>query len=154
MIMNASLNAKTGDNFAIVDVGSFSQLDQYTFTAKGTPLKAKGKVFLKEALGLTSAEISFNKLPCGGSIPFYHKHRLNEEIYLFIGGKGEFQVDGEIFPVAEGTVVRVNPEGERCFRNTSETEDLSWIVIQSRKDSLPDQTIEDGFMVDKKVSWG
>ena len=154
MIMNASLSAKTGDNFAVVDVGSFSQLDQYTFKAKGTPLRAKGKVFLKEALGLTSAEISFNKLSPGSSIPFYHKHRLNEEIYLFIGGEGEFQVDGETFPVVEGTVVRVNPEGERCFRNISKTEDLSWIVIQSRKDSLPDQTIEDGFKVEKKVNWG
>ena len=153
-MMNASLSAKTGDNFAVVDVGNFSELYQYTFRAEGTPLKAKGKVFLKEALGLTSAEISLNKLSPDSSIPFYHKHRLNEEIYLFIGGEGEFQVDGEIFPVAEGTVVKVNPEGERCFRNISETEDLSWIVIQSRKDSLPDKTIEDGFKVDKKVSWG
>ncbi|MDZ7957914.1 MAG: cupin domain-containing protein [Aulosira sp. DedQUE10] len=72
---------------------------------------------------------------------------------VVIRGKGEFQVDDCVFPVGEGTVVRVDPEGERCLQNTSDTEDLCWIVIQSRVGSYPDNTIEDGFGVYKKVSW-
>ncbi|MBG1267081.1 cupin domain-containing protein [Nostoc sp. WHI] len=145
--------AKTGQNFAVTDLGRFSQLRQFIFEAPEVPIKLEGKVFLKQILDLSSAEISFNNLPPKTSVPFYHKHRLNEEIYVFVQGKGEFQVDDCVFPVGEGTVVRVDPEGERCMRNTSNTEDLCWIVIQSRVGSYPDHTIQDGFGVQKRVSW-
>jgi mannose-6-phosphate isomerase-like protein (cupin superfamily) len=144
---------KTGQNFAVADLGLFSKLRQFTFESSETPLKLEGKVFLKQILNLSSAEVSFNNLPPNKSVLFYHKHRLNEEIYIFVRGNGEFQVDDRVFSVGEGTVVRVDPEGERCMRNTSDTEDLCWIVIQSRAGSYPDHTIQDGFGVQKKVSW-
>jgi mannose-6-phosphate isomerase-like protein (cupin superfamily) len=145
--------AKTGQNFAVVDLGKFSDLHQYIFEAEEHSIKLEGKVFLKQLLNLTSAEISLNTLQPLKSIPFYHKHRLNEEIYIFIHGRGEFQVDDRVFPVCEGTVVRVDSEGERCLRNTSDGEQLNWIVIQSRAGSYRDRTIEDGYGVQKRVSW-
>jgi mannose-6-phosphate isomerase-like protein (cupin superfamily) len=145
--------ARTGQNFAVTDLGLLSELRQFTFETSEVPIKVEGKVFLKQILDLSSAEISLNNLPPKTSVPFYHKHRLNEEIYLFIRGKGEFQVDDCVFPVGEGTVVRVDPAGERCLRNTSDTEDLCWIVIQSRVGSYQDHTIQDGFGVHKRVSW-
>lgn len=145
--------ARTGQNFAVADLGLFSELRQFTFETSEFPIKVEGKIFLKEILNLSSAEISFNNLPTKTSIPFYHKHRLNEEIYIFVRGKGEFQVDNCVFPVNEGTVVRVDPEGERCLRNTSDNEDLCWITIQSRAGSYTDHTIQDGVGVQKRVSW-
>ncbi len=145
--------AKTGKNFAVVDLGSFSDLHQFIFDTQESPIKWEGKIFLKQLLNLTSAEISLNTLQPLKSIPFYHKHRLNEEIYIFIRGEGEFQVDDYVFPVCEGTVVRVDCEGERCFRNISDAQELCWIVIQSRTDSYPDHTIQDGYGVHKQVSW-
>jgi mannose-6-phosphate isomerase-like protein (cupin superfamily) len=148
-----SPNVKTGQNFAVADLGLFSKLRQFTFEASDAPLKLEGKVFLKQILNLSSAEVSFNNLPPNKSVLFYHKHRLNEEIYVFVRGNGEFQVDDRVFSVGEGTVVRVDPEGERCMRNTSDTEDLCWIVIQSRAGSYSDHTIQDGFCVQKKVNW-
>ncbi|MDJ0736028.1 MAG: cupin domain-containing protein [Nostocaceae cyanobacterium] len=148
-----SITSKAGTNFAVAELGLFSQLDQFTFEAPGKSLKAKGKVFLKEILSLTGAEISLNNLPANTSIPFYHKHQLNEEIYIFVRGTGEFQVDDCVFPVKEGTVVRVDPEGERCLRNTSDMEELCWVVIQSQAGSQTADTIEDGFAVEKRVSW-
>jgi mannose-6-phosphate isomerase-like protein (cupin superfamily) len=145
--------AKTGQNFAVTNLGLFSKLRKFAFDAPEAPTKLEGKVFLKQVLDLSSAEISFNNLPPSTSIPFYHKHRLNEEIYIFVQGQGEFQVDDCVFPVGEGTVVRVDPEGERCMRNTSNTKDLCWVVIQSRKGSYSGHTIQDGFSVQKQVSW-
>lgn len=147
------LTAKTGQNFAVVDLGLFSQLHQYSFAAPEMPVDLDGKVFLKQLLNLTSAEISLNKLPPQKSVPFYHKHQLNEEIYIFIQGEGEFQVGDRVFPVSEGTVVRVDPEGERCMRNISEAEELCFIVVQSRVNSYADHTIQDGVGVQKRVSW-
>lgn len=144
---------RTGENFAVTDLGLFSELRKFTFETPEIPMKVEGKIFLKQILDLSSAEISFNNLPPKTSVPFYHKHRLNEEIYIFVRGLGEFQVDDCIFSVGEGAVVRVDPEGERCLRNTSDTEDLCWVVIQSRKDSYANHTIQDGFGVQKRVSW-
>lgn len=144
---------RTGQHFAVADLGRFSELQQFMFEAPEIPIKLEGKIFLNQILDLSSAEISFNNLPPNTSVPFYHKHRLNEEIYAFVRGAGEFQVDDRVFSVGEGTVVRVDPEGERCMRNTSDAEDLCWIVIQSRAGSYPDHTIQDGFGVQKKVSW-
>ena len=143
---------KTGEHFAVMNLGDFAGLDQFMFEAPEANLQVEGKVFLKERLHLTSAEISLNKLPPGKSLPFYHKHRLNEEIYLFIKGQGEFQVNDQVFPVQEGTIVRVDQDGERCWRNTSD-EDLYCVVIQSRAGSYSDQTIQDGIAVQKRVSW-
>jgi mannose-6-phosphate isomerase-like protein (cupin superfamily) len=147
------LTAKTGSNVAVTDLGQLSELRQYTFAAPGFPLEVEGKIFLNEVLHLTSAEISLNTLPPKKSIPFYHKHRLNEEIYIFIRGTGEFQVDNCVFAILEGSVVRVDPPGERCLRNISETEDLCWIVIQAKAGSDRYRTIEDGIGIEKRVSW-
>ena len=151
--MSMQPSPKTGSNFTVVDLGNFSELDQFAFEIPTNSRKIEGKIFLKELLNLTSAEISVNKLPPGKSIPFYHKHRLNEETYIFLRGNGEFQIDDLVFPLSEGTVVRVAPDGERCLRNIDSTEELCWIVIQSRINSQPDQTIQDGFAVEKRVSW-
>jgi mannose-6-phosphate isomerase-like protein (cupin superfamily) len=145
--------AQVGKNFAIADLGIFADLRRFTFTTANIPLEFEGKIFLKEILNLTSCEISLNNLPPQTSIPFYHKHRSNEEIYIFIRGEGKFQVDAQIFPIIEGTIVRVDPDGERCICNTSTTEDLCFIVIQSRVGSHLGDTIQDGFAVDRKVTW-
>ncbi len=147
-----TLEPKTGEHFAAVDLGSFSSLEEFTFEMPTTKRKVAGKLFLKEILNLTSAEISVNKLAARQSVPFYHKHRLNEEIYIFIKGHGEFQVDDRVFPISEGTVVRVDSNGERCWRNNSD-EDLYYIVIQARAGSYEGGTSEDGVGVEKRVSW-
>jgi mannose-6-phosphate isomerase-like protein (cupin superfamily) len=97
-------------------------------------------------------EVSLNQMPEGGSIPFYHTHRENEELYLFIGGQGQFLVDGQIFDVKEGTTVRVAPEGERTLRNNG-TGDLYFIVIQVQADSLRQWREMDGVVLDKPVTW-
>ena len=143
---------KHGENFTVADIGKLSQLDRFSFQLPSRAIEVEGKLFINQILDLTSCEISFNKLPAKAAIPFYHKHKRNEEIYLFIQGRGEFKIDGEIFPISEGTVVRVDPDGERTLRSISD-EDLVYIVIQSRANSYEGHTILDGVAVDKKVSW-
>ncbi|WP_248929594.1 cupin domain-containing protein [Paenibacillus hamazuiensis] len=135
-----------GNNFSVVEAGSFSGL----LSMSKDPIP--GKYFLKDRLGLTGMEVSLNQLPEGGSIPFYHTHRENEELYLFIGGHGQFQVDGQIFDVKEGTTVRVSPEGERTLRNNG-TGDLFFIVIQVQAGSLRQWVGTDGVILDKPVTW-
>ncbi|WP_276356123.1 cupin domain-containing protein [Cohnella caldifontis] len=135
-----------GANFSVVEAGPFSGL----LTLSKDPMP--GKYFLKDRLGLTGMEVSLNQLPEGGSIPFYHAHRENEELYLFIGGRGQLQVDGRIIDVKEGTAIRVSPEGERALRNNG-TGDLYFIVIQVQSGSLRQWVESDGVIIDKPVTW-
>ncbi|TBL80973.1 cupin domain-containing protein [Paenibacillus thalictri] len=135
-----------GNHFSVVEAGPFNHLLN---TSKDP---APGKYFLKDRLELTGMEVSLNQLPEGGSIPFYHTHRENEELYLFTGGRGQFQVDGQIFDVKEGTAIRVSPEGERTLRNNG-TGDLFFIVIQVQAGSLKQWVMTDGVILDKPVTW-
>jgi mannose-6-phosphate isomerase-like protein (cupin superfamily) len=135
-----------GTNFSIVEAGSFKGLLSVT-----EPPFA-GKYFLKDPLGLTGMEVSLNQLPEGAAVPFYHTHRENEELYLFIGGRGQFQVDGHIIDVKEGTAIRVAPEGERTLRNNG-SGDLYFIVVQVQAGSLRQWVRTDGVILDKPVSW-
>nr|WP_199617723.1 cupin domain-containing protein [Paenibacillus alkalitolerans] len=135
-----------GTHFSVVEAGPFNSL----LTMSKDPVP--GKYFLKDRLGLTGMEVSLNQLPEGGSIPFYHTHGENEELYLFIGGRGQFQVDGQIFDVKEGMAIRVSPEGERTLRNNG-TGDLYFIVIQVQAGSLRQWVETDGVILDKPVAW-
>ncbi len=144
---------KLGKNFSAAHLGTLADLGQYKFGHAGLPFEIEGKVFLNTLLGLTGAEISFNKLPPKGGMPFYHQHKRNEEIYLFVKGKGEFQVDGQTIAVGEGSVIRVAPNGERCWRNTS-GEPLYYIVVQVPANGYQGEaTIGDGIAVQKEVRW-
>lgn len=134
---------KSQQNMSCIQVGEPQQWMDYLFAHPLLPKPAKGKHFLKEELGLSGMEISINSLPAGVAMPFTHTHKLNEEVYFFLSGEGEFSVDDHIVPVGPGSVVRVAPEGRRCWRNSGE-QPLNYLVIQARNGSMTESTTEDG----------
>jgi len=141
-----------GQNFTVAHIGKWIDLDKYTFRHTKLPGAYTGKLFLKNELKLTGMEVSLNELPPGNQMPFYHKHKENEEFYLFIKGKGQFQIDGEVVDVREGTVIRVDPDGVRIWRNNS-SEHLYFVVIQAKAGSLSGEDISDGIGVGHHVEW-
>ena len=100
----------------------------------GTLKSFEGKQFVKEATGADSCEISFGSLPSGAAVPFFHSHKANEENYIILSGAGKFQVNDDVFDIAEGSVVRVSPG---CFRP------MTYICIQAKSGSLEKYTAED-----------
>ena len=150
--MNPSSEAVHGQNFSLFHAGEWKDLKQHGFEH---PLIGKvwGKLFLKAPLRLTGMEVSFGTLRPRRSMPFLHAHRQNEELYIFVHGKGQLVVDGEVLEVREGTAVRVAPDGARAWRNNS-TEDLHYIVIQAKAGTLEKGTISDGVEVPGSPVWG
>ena len=67
-------------------------------------------------------------------------------------GKGEFQVDGEVFPIQEGSVVRVAPSGKRSVRNNG-TEPLLMLCVQYRGATFTAEDAADGVILKEKVEW-
>ncbi|MCK4272038.1 hypothetical protein KAX22_05280 [bacterium] len=82
-----------GINFTVVHTGKWADLDKQAFDHPGLPEPFSGKLFLKDLLKLTGMEVSVNKFPAGAQMPFRHRHKENEELYIFIKGHGQFEVD-------------------------------------------------------------
>src|SRR4051812_2636051 len=118
-------------NHQVAKFGPFERLDEHRWVhPKLAGVKTRGKVFMKEALGLTGLEVSLNKAKPGYAVPFLHRHEKHEELYLCLGGKGEMVVDGEVIALEQGTAVRIAPEGKRSIRNVS-GDDFYFLCIQA-----------------------
>lgn len=140
-----------GTHFSALSTGSFSQLNDYVLpVAPG--MEIQGKVFMGQTLQTTGAEISFQSFAPGKETGFLHTHQTHEELYIFVSGKGEFQVDGQVFPVGEGSVVRAAPEGKRSVRNNG-TEPLIMICVQYKAQTFTAQDAADGQLLQEPVKW-
>lgn len=102
-----------------------------------------GKTFLHDALELTSCEISLNTVQKGFKVPFNHRHKQNEEVYIILKGEGKMIIDGEDVIVKEGSVVKVVPEASRTIENTSD-KDFQFICVQAKANSLEQFGFGDG----------
>lgn len=143
-------NPIKGTHFTAYQSGTLKDWPDHTVELPG--LTIPGKHFLKEILDLTSCEISINSMAPESGMPIYHQHVNNEEIYIFIQGKGQVQVDGEVIDVQEGSIVRIAPQGERIWRNIS-SEPLLYIIIQAQQNSLKKYGLEDASVPEKTASW-
>lgn len=92
-----------------------------------------GKSFLHDLLGLTSCEISVSSMPAGIKLAFNHKHKQNEEIYIFLKGAGTMTLDNEVIEVKEGSCVKVLPDAIRTMESKTE---LQYICVQAKAGSL------------------
>ena len=100
----------------------------------------------------TGGEFSFQLFRPGTETGFLHTHKAHEELYFFLFGTGEFQVDGKVFPVAEGSVVRVAPAGRRSVRNNG-TAPLAMLCVQYRADTFGADDAADGEILNEAVKW-
>lgn len=138
------------EKFTAVNLGKFEDLKEYVLPLASGDLK--GKIFLRKILGMTGANLSFQSFPVGGESGFYHTHKTHEEVYIFVKGEGEYQVNGKIFAVREGTVVKVLPDAKRTVRNTG-NEPLVMICIQYKEGTYGVEDDLDGTILNEPVKW-
>ena len=102
------------------------------------------KVFLHDILGLTSSEISISTMKAGEKSAFAHKHKQNEEIYIFLHGKGSMVLDEKMINVEEGTCIKVSPSVSRLIICE---DDMEYICIQAKENSLTQFTGADAIIL-------
>lgn len=124
------------------DVKVLNKGEKFAHASVGSLRGFEGKQFVKDATGATSCEISFGTLPTGASVPFFHSHKDNEENYIILSGEGRFQVNDEVFDIAEGSVIRVSTNCDRNLKCTS-SEPMSYVCIQAKEGSLGGYTMTD-----------
>lgn len=139
-----------GKNHTAIDIGAFDQLKNYDYIHPKLGHTVKSKLFIGELLKTTGAEISFMELPAKTTTSFLHKHEKHEEIYIFLKGHGKYQIDGEIFKISEGSIVRVAPDGSRTLSNESE-DIMVYMVVQAAANTLNGYNIADGFRVEGEI---
>ncbi len=142
---------QASNDYSKIELGTFSNLSENIFQPNPN-FKIEGKVFAKDELGLTSSEISFNTMHPNTAIPFIHKHKENEEIYIGIKGKGQLLLNDNYVEIKEGSVVRVATNTERAIRNNT-AELFTFIVIQAKENSIQGSNISDGYGIEKKPNW-
>lgn len=138
-------------NYKAINVGKLNEVSDYVLEL-GPDVKIPGKVFGGQALGATGGEFSFQVFQPGTETGFLHTHKTHEELYFFLSGEGQFQVDGEIFPVSEGSVVRVAPAGVRSVRNNGSTP-LIMLCVQYKGDTFTADDAADGVLLNEPVKW-
>lgn len=129
------VGTKTGTHYTVAEAGDLGALEK--------------KEFIAETMGFTGMQVSLNRAVPGQAAPYLHAHRQHEELYLFLAGTGEFQVDGDVLAVKPGTMIRVAPEGRRAWRNNS-AQDLLFIVVQANVGTL---TGQDGMRLEENPAW-
>ncbi|MDE5906267.1 MAG: cupin domain-containing protein [Alistipes sp.] len=144
-------NIAAAANFSAIDMGKLNELGDYLLEL-GPEIKIPGKVFGGTAAGATGAEFSFQTFRPGTETGFLHTHKNHEELYFFLSGSGSFQVDGEVFPVGEGSVVRVAPAGRRSVRNNG-TQPLTMLCVQYRSNTFTAEDAADGELLKDPVEW-
>ena len=143
---------KTSKNFTAVSVGKLNEIKDYVLPMGD--IEIPGKVFVGQALQATGSELSFQVLVPNQDSGFLHTHKTHEELYFILKGKGEYQVDGEIFSVSEGSIIRVAPDGKRALKNTGKDEMLM-LCIQYKANSFAenDSPAGDGVILNDKLTW-
>lgn len=139
-------------NYSAVNLGTLDDIKNYALIHPVSKRLIEGKVFLKDVTKSTGTEISFNSLPPNSEQPYFHIHRKNEETYIILKGFGFFQVDEDCFIIKEGSVIRVSPKGKRGICNTS-NEPTTYMVIQSKENSLEEYSTADGERTPVEPKW-
>ena len=142
-----------GKNFAAAHFGKLSEIIDYELPM-GPDFTLQGKVFGGQAVGAAAGEFSFQTLVPGQDSGFLHTHKTHEELYFILRGEGQYQVDGKVFPVAEGSVIRVAPEGKRALKNTG-SENLTMLCVQysGKPFTEQDSPMVDGTILQEPLNW-
>jgi mannose-6-phosphate isomerase-like protein (cupin superfamily) len=141
-----------GMNFTCLHAGPMQGWAQFRLQPPDVPLPARGKLFLRSILESSGLEISLNVVPPGKAIPFLHRHQNNDEVYVVVGGRGQFLVDGKCIDVQEGSVLRLGPAAARAWRNNFDVP-LYFLCLQYRADSVIEGGTADGRKVEGQPAW-
>ncbi|MGH2978917.1 MAG: hypothetical protein ACRDLQ_04685 [Solirubrobacterales bacterium] len=80
--------------------------------------------FAGGALGLEKSGVSYQRLAPNFRMPFGHRHKAQEEVYVIVGGGGRLKLDDEVVDVKRWDVVRVPSDTMRAFEAGPEGAEL------------------------------
>ena len=118
--------------YKVVELGALDTWDEFE-----GPL-GRGKRFAEFELETKYMGMSSNAADPGKSAPWWHFHSQEEELYIFLSGKGQMGLNDEVVDVEAGTTVRVSPGTWGTWRCLPDSpEQLRFIVMRAGGGDLP-----------------
>ena len=94
-------------------------------------------------LEMENAGVSYLRIAPGFRIPFGHKHKQQEEVYVVVGGSGRAKLGDEIIELRAWDVLRVAPAVMRSFEAGPDGMDV--LCIGGRKPAGGDTEKDQAF---------
>jgi quercetin dioxygenase-like cupin family protein len=66
--------------------------------------------FAAGALGLENSGLSYQRLAPGFRMPFGHRHKQQEELYVVVGGSGRAKLGDDVVELGTLDAIRIAPE--------------------------------------------
>jgi uncharacterized cupin superfamily protein len=67
------------------------------------------------ALGMENSGLSYLKVAPGFRMPFGHKHKNQEEVYVLVSGKARMKIEDEVKDLKQWDAVRVHKDTMRSM---------------------------------------
>ncbi len=100
----------------------------------------------REPLGCENVGISYLRLGPGYRVPFGHKHKQQEEIYVLVSGSAKMKVGDEVIDVEPFHAIRVPPETMRGWEGGPQGAEI--IAVGAPNTGPGDGDIEQGWWSD------
>jgi mannose-6-phosphate isomerase-like protein (cupin superfamily) len=71
--------------------------------------------FARDELDAEQSGISYQRLAASFRMPFGHRHKEEEELYVVVGGNRRIKLDDEILELKQWDTLRIAPETMRCL---------------------------------------
>jgi mannose-6-phosphate isomerase-like protein (cupin superfamily) len=99
--------------------------------------------FARESLGSPELGVSRFTYEPGARMPWGHRHRVQEEVYVVVAGSGRAKLEDEVVELSAWDVLRVAPSVARSFQ--AGPDGLDVICVGGRKPPEGDNERVDDF---------
>ena len=118
-------------SYEVVDVGAVEKWGEH-FGGFSPQTSLHGRRLLDREIPLGFAGITVNSRVPGEGADYRHAHSVLEELYLFLAGEGVMLLGDRVFPVSEGTAIRVGQGVMRSWYCLPESPvPLAWLCIRA-----------------------
>jgi mannose-6-phosphate isomerase-like protein (cupin superfamily) len=102
--------------------------------------------FLREDLGLENSGVSYLRLAPDFRIPFGHKHKVQEEVYVLVSGSARMKVGDDVVELEPWTAIRLPKDTTRAIE--AGPEGAEFVLVGAPKTGPGDALMEQGWWGD------
>lgn len=113
-----------------------------------------GRRVVDHELTMQFIGMTANALLPGEEAGYWHVHQKVEEVYVFLGGRGQMGLDDEVVEVGPGTVIRVGQGVARTWRARPDSPgELRWLCVRAGGEELPHLPDDSSRLPERPMPW-
>ncbi|MEV4774961.1 cupin domain-containing protein [Microbacterium sp. LTA6] len=139
--------------YQVVEIGALDEWRGH-FGGFDEARSRDGRRVVDHELTMQYIGMTANALAPGEQAGYWHTHSRVEELYVFLGGRGQMGLDDDVVEVGPGTVIRVGQGAWRTWRALPESpEELRWLCIRAGGEELPHMPNDGTRNPEREMPW-